>query len=154
MADVDLKKLDRAELLELLIAVSKENEELRRRIEEQDKLLADRSIAISNSGSIAEAALQLSGIFDAAQAAADQYLENVVKHNQFCSGLVDDSKAEAAKIIAEAELRAAKLENETKAKVASCWIEAKEHVKRFYSMTLGPEKAEQVLEEFQNKFDS
>ena len=32
---------------------------------------------IENSGSIAEAALKLSGIFEAAQAAADQYLENI-----------------------------------------------------------------------------
>jgi hypothetical protein len=39
--------------------------------------LNKREIAIESAGSIAEAALKLNGVFEAAQKAADQYLENV-----------------------------------------------------------------------------
>jgi hypothetical protein len=39
--------------------------------------LAERKIVIEKSGSIAEAALKLNGIFEAAQRAADQYLYSI-----------------------------------------------------------------------------
>ena len=44
---------------------------------EAKEQLENRRIQIENSGSIAEAALKLNGIFEAAQAAANQYLENL-----------------------------------------------------------------------------
>lgn len=77
MTEKELHKLKRAELLEMMLAQSREIEVLRARIEELETKLADREIRIRESGSIAEAALQLNGIFEAAQAAADQYLENI-----------------------------------------------------------------------------
>ncbi len=77
MTEKELHKLKRAELLEMMLAQSREIESLRARIEELEEKLADREIRIQESGSIAEAALKLNGIFEAAQAAADQYLENV-----------------------------------------------------------------------------
>lgn len=73
----ELKKLSRADLLELLVAQVKENERLREQLDEAQEQLADRKIEIDRVGSIAEAALQLNGVFQAAQMAADQYLENV-----------------------------------------------------------------------------
>ena len=39
--------------------------------------LADRTLRLEQVGSIAEAALSLNRVFEAAQAAADQYLESV-----------------------------------------------------------------------------
>lgn len=77
MTEKELHKLKRAELLEMMLAQSREIESLRARIEQLEEELADREILIQESGSIAEAALKLNGIFEAAQAAADQYLENV-----------------------------------------------------------------------------
>ena len=77
MTDKELRKLKRIEILELLLEQSRENERLRAEIEEMKKKLEDREIAIKESGSIAEAALKLNGIFEAAQKAADQYLENL-----------------------------------------------------------------------------
>lgn len=77
MTEKELHKLKRAELLEMMLAQSREIDSLRARIEELEEKLADREIRIQESGSIAEAALKLNGIFEAAQAAADQYLENV-----------------------------------------------------------------------------
>lgn len=77
MTDRELKKLSRAELLELLLEESRENERLRGQLKKAKELLASKTIKIENAGSIAEAALALNNVFEAAQKAADQYLENV-----------------------------------------------------------------------------
>lgn len=77
MTDRELKKLGRAELLELLLEESRENELLREQLKSMEKQLESRTIRIEQAGSIAEAALALNGVFQAAQQAADQYLENV-----------------------------------------------------------------------------
>ena len=75
MTDNDLKKLSRAELLELLLDAAKENNRLREEIESLKAQLNDRQIAIAESGTLAEAALKLSGIFTAADEAAKLYLD-------------------------------------------------------------------------------
>lgn len=77
MTDKELRKLKRTDLLELLIEQSKEVEALKGRVAELEQELADRRIQIQESGSIAEAALKLNGVFEAAEAAAQEYLENV-----------------------------------------------------------------------------
>lgn len=77
MTDKELRKLTRTELLELLLAQSREMDRLNNELEQARQQLSKREIALTQSGSIAEAALQLNGIFEAAQAAADQYLENI-----------------------------------------------------------------------------
>ena len=76
-SDSNLKKLSRQELLEMLIAEEKRIEQLEAELEAARAALKDRTIKIENSGSIAEAALKLSGVFEAAQAAADLYMENM-----------------------------------------------------------------------------
>lgn len=77
MTDRELKKLSRADLLELLLEERRENERLRMELEKANEKLSDRMIQLENVGSIAEAALQLNGVFEAAEEAASQYLENV-----------------------------------------------------------------------------
>ncbi|MBR2811224.1 MAG: hypothetical protein IKD69_07575 [Solobacterium sp.] len=77
MQDRDLQKLKRADLLEMLVELSKENDALKRELEEAQRKLEDRNIILREAGNIAEASLRLNGVFDAAQKAAEQYLENV-----------------------------------------------------------------------------
>ena len=72
-----LRKLSKLELLELLAQQEREIQSLRAELAEKEARLADRELKIRECGSLAEAALKLSGIFEAAQQAADQYLENV-----------------------------------------------------------------------------
>ena len=67
MTDKELRRLSRADLLELLLAQRRENEQLRCILDQTQAQLADRTIQIDKAGSIAEASLQLSGIFNAAQ---------------------------------------------------------------------------------------
>lgn len=77
MTDKELKKLNRAELLELLIEQMKENKRLQSELAAANERLEAHDIAIDEAGSIAEASLKLNGVFQAAQAAAAQYLENI-----------------------------------------------------------------------------
>lgn len=79
MTDQELRKLNRLELLELLTKQQERIEELENRVDELEERLQDRQIRIAEAGSIAEAALELTGIFEKAQEAADLYLANVRK---------------------------------------------------------------------------
>lgn len=77
MTNKELKRLSRAELLELLLEQVEENEALRAEIANLKGQLEDRAIKIENAGSIAEAALRLNGVFEAAEAAAKQYVDSL-----------------------------------------------------------------------------
>ena len=68
MTDKELQHLRRSELLEILLAQQKQIDSLKKELAEAKEQL---------SGSIAEAALKLNGIFEAAQQAADQYLYSI-----------------------------------------------------------------------------
>lgn len=76
-SEKELKKLSRSDLLEMLIEQSKEVDRLKAELKQANAALENRRIAIENAGSIAEASMKLSGIFEAAQQAADMYLDNV-----------------------------------------------------------------------------
>lgn len=107
MTEKQLKKLSRAELLEILIQQTKRNDSLEtelaelktvyeEKISEYEALLERKNIAIEESGSIAEASLKLSGIFEAAQQAADVYLENIrlieKKAEERCRTMQEETK--------------------------------------------------------------
>lgn len=77
MTDKELRRLSRAELLEMLVAQSKEVARLQGELDAARIELAERNIKLAHSGSIAEAALRLNGVFEAADRAAAQYLESV-----------------------------------------------------------------------------
>lgn len=77
MDDKRLKKISKKELLEILLAQAKKIEELETELKEVKEELNSRRIEIKKSGSIAEAALKLNGIFELAQKTADEYVENV-----------------------------------------------------------------------------
>jgi hypothetical protein len=72
-----LKKLSKLQLLELLAQQERELQALKKELEEKTAALEDRQIRIEKAGSIAEASLKLNEVFEAAQRAADQYLESL-----------------------------------------------------------------------------
>lgn len=82
MTDQEFKRLKRPELLEILLAQSREIDALREKNQQLTRQLESRRIELSRAGSIARAALELNGIFEKAQAAADMYLENVRQNAQ------------------------------------------------------------------------
>ncbi|MBR3195968.1 MAG: DNA repair protein [Clostridia bacterium] len=77
MNDKDLKKMNRQELLELILAQSRRIQDLEKKLSDAEQRAQSREIQIRNCGSIAEAALTLSGFFEAADRAAHMYIENV-----------------------------------------------------------------------------
>ena len=77
MTEQELRKMNRSDLVELLLILSRENIQLREELEAANAKLAERTLRMENVGSLAEASLALSGIFETAQAAAEQYLENI-----------------------------------------------------------------------------
>ena len=77
MTAKELRQLRRSDLIEILLELSKENLELKEQLQEAERKLQDRQILIESSGSLAEASLRLNKIFEDAQAACDQYEENV-----------------------------------------------------------------------------
>ena len=82
LEEKNLKKMSRKELLELLVFISTKNDELQKELNETKEKLGRKEIIISEAGSIAEAALKLNNIFEIAQKAADEYLENIKRNNK------------------------------------------------------------------------
>lgn len=68
-----LRKSSRQELLEMLLDATEENEQLRKENSELRQRLESRRLLCEQSGSLAEAALKLSGIFEAADEAVRIY---------------------------------------------------------------------------------
>ena len=109
MTEKELRRLSRTDLLELLLAQRKENEQLRCILDETQAQLADRTIKIDNAGSIAEASLQLSGIFAAAQDSCQYYMENIKllseRQTKICQQMEAETKEKCDRMVAEAELK-------------------------------------------------
>ena len=149
MTDEELRKLKRADLLELLVAQGKENEALQEKLRQAEAALWDRQIQLDEAGNIAEAALRLSGVFQAAQKASDQYLENIRKMHEEtesrCTQLEEtsraraeqleqESKAQAERLVAEAEEKARALTAETEAKCRAMVAQAEAETREFWDM--------------------
>ena len=92
MNSKEAKKLTRAELLELLIEQTEENQRLTQKITRLEETLAQRLLVMERSGSIAEAALSLSGVFTKAQDAADRYLLSIRKKEEESDSLVSQAR--------------------------------------------------------------
>ena len=72
-----LKKMSRKELLQLLILQSEEIDKLKKDLDSKNKLIDSKLIMLKEAGSIAEASLKINKVFESAQEAANQYLENI-----------------------------------------------------------------------------
>lgn len=113
MTDGELKKLKRSELLEILVGLSEQNDALTAENETLKARLAERTLTLEHAGSIAEAALQISGVFAAAQDAADRYLESV---KQGTPAAAQDADGQLAQTRAECEALRQKTETECAAR--------------------------------------
>ncbi len=77
MTDKELRKLNRKELLEILVSQQKEIDRLRSELQQAKEELQDRRIAIEKAGSLAEASIAMTNLFEEAQKVADIYLQNI-----------------------------------------------------------------------------
>lgn len=141
MTDSELKKLRRVDLLEMLIAQSRENEALRAKLEQAEEQLQSREITLDKAGSIAEAALQLNGIFEAAEQAGAQYLENIARLSgeqaAVCERMEQKSREKAAAMLQEAEEKCRSMEQETQEKCAQMLANAERESHAYWTALSG-----------------
>lgn len=138
LTDRELKKLSRTDLLELLLAQVQENANLQKQLEEVKEQLQKREIAIDRAGTLAEASLLLNGVFDAAEAAGAQYLENIRRlsgeQERVCAALEQDTRTRCEDMLAETEEKCRQLEQETQEKCDALCAEAEKRANRHWLM--------------------
>lgn len=100
MTEKEMRKLNRYQLLEMLIIQTERADKLQARLELALKKLNEQELHMSELGSIAEASLKLKGVFQAAQEAADMYLEAAKRQ---ADGIEEAARRRAEEIIAKAQ---------------------------------------------------
>jgi len=100
MTDKELRKLKRFQLLELLIMQIKENEDLRQQLNDAESREQERDLRLADLGSVAEASMELHGVFTAAQKAADDYLAAARRQAE---DIVADAHRQAKEILRRAQ---------------------------------------------------
>ena len=106
LTEKDIKKLNRYQLLELLIVQTERADKLQAKLDIAEKQLENRELQISSLGSIAEASLQLKGVFQAAQDAADMYIDAAKKRAE---EIEDTAHKKAEEILAQAQAQARRI---------------------------------------------
>ncbi|MBQ1270025.1 MAG: hypothetical protein IIW34_08035 [Clostridia bacterium] len=163
ITEMELKKLGRGDLLELLLTQGKENEELRFKLKAAEDKLASREVAVREAGSLAEAVAMINGLMESAQKTADYYLDNIkmraeshesliaklesesmqkadtlVKDaEEKCAAMIKDAEEKAAVMVREAEEKKAQLETDTKQQVDAYWKEVSTKLEEFYQSHRG-----------------
>lgn len=129
MTENELRRLSRADLLELLIQQSVELQETRDKLAQAEAALQKKELAINEAGSIAEAALQLNGVFEAAQASCQQYIDNIRLLSQrqatVCAQMEQESRDRAVSMLTETSKKCETMETEAKIRCAEMTSKAK-----------------------------
>ena len=81
LTEKELRRLRRAELLELLVEQGRVVERLQKEVAELRAEAEERRISIEKAGSIAEASLALTKIFEDAQEASRIYMDNIERRS-------------------------------------------------------------------------
>ena len=107
MTERQLRRASRADLLKLLLDERKEQDMLRQQIAQLQERLQYRQIAIDQSGTLAEAALRLSGIFDAAEIACQCYTENIRalsgRQEEICRTMEQETREKCDRMLEQAK---------------------------------------------------
>ena len=99
MTDQEFKRLSRAELIEIIYQLQLQIDGLTEQNQMLEKELEDKRLRISNTGNLAEAALEINDCFRTAQNAAEQYLSEI-------KALRDSAEAERQQILMKAQMEA------------------------------------------------
>lgn len=127
MTQKELQKLNRRQLLELLIIQTERADQLEEKLHAIEAKLSRQQVTAEQVGSIAEASLQISGIFEAAESAADLYLENIRKQEDQRRQMEEDATSKAEEIIAQANIRAGMIIAEAEKRCVQLQREADEY---------------------------
>lgn len=139
MTDKQLKHLSRMELIDIIYELQKQNEANTAQLEKLQAALDEKTLHIENAGSIAEAAVQISGVLEAAQAAADQYLLSVRAATADMEAkaqaaaqqrdiLLADAQKQSEELVQAAQQRAEQLEQDAQSRAQALDAEAEKQV--------------------------
>ena len=102
MKEEALKRLSRSELLKLLLAQTQKTEHLQEQLAEAREALSCRQLKMQQVGDLAHAVLAVNDVMEAAQKAAQQYLDSIAameaETKAKCEKLIGDSMEEAERI--------------------------------------------------------
>lgn len=106
MTDKEFKHLSRSQLMEIIYRLQLQIDELNEQKQVLEDALADKRLRISNTGNLAEAALEINDCFRSAQNAAEQYLNEIKLMREETESerqkILSQARAEASVIIANA----------------------------------------------------
>lgn len=106
----ELRRMRRTELIEIIYALKQSETTLEAQKAALEAQLAERTLRLEQAGSIAEAALSLNHVFEAAQQAADDYLVSA-----------EAAKAEAEKLLEETRQQCEAMRRDAENDVAAKW---------------------------------
>ena len=116
MTDKEFKRLSRSQLIDIIYQLQLKQEELTADNERLTKELADKRLRVSKAGNIAQAALEIHNVMQAAQDAAEHYLEEmhirgdceyqrVLKEaGDTARAIIEKAQQEAEQIVAQAKM--------------------------------------------------
>ncbi len=119
MTDRELRHLSRAELVDIIYELQLQSDEKDRQMQKLRSALEDRTLRISKAGSIAEAAISINGVFEVAQAAANQYLASVKTGTAYVERMLAEAEEKRREILSDAEQRAADIVRNAEQQAAS-----------------------------------
>lgn len=143
MTDKELKRLSRRELVDIIYELQKKDAERENEIEQLQAALAKKELAVSEAGSIAEAALKVNGVFEAAQAAANQYLLSIRAANADVTEKIETARKQSDELLRQANQRADNIISEAEAKANAIISNANQDAAK--SWTQFQQKADELL---------
>ena len=117
MTDKEFKRLSRSQLIDIIYQLQLKQEELTAENEKLSKELADKRLRVREAGNIAEAALEIHNVMQAAQDAAAHYVEEVQMRvdeeyqrilkiaNNKAAVIMEEANKAAAEIVAQASIK-------------------------------------------------
>ena len=110
MTDKEFKRLSRSQLIDIIYQLQLKQEELIADNERLSQALADKRLRINKAGNIAEAALEIHNVMQAAQDAAAHYLEEIqIRVDEEYKKILKQANDKAAEIIGNARQEAAEI---------------------------------------------
>ncbi len=107
ITDKEFKRLSRSQLIDIIYQLQLKQDELTAENEKLSKALSDKRLRVSKAGNIAEAALEIHNVMQAAQDAAAHYLEEIrIMRNETeekCRRLLEKAQKDAGDIVAQAK---------------------------------------------------
>lgn len=137
-SEMELRKLGKSELVNRVEELNKEVEMLKEQLGAAENKLNSREIELKEAGSIAEASLRINGVFEAAQEAAKQYLENIKnlsgQQELICKQREKESHEKAVRLMEDTAEKCSRMEKETKAKCEKMVLMAKQESENYWDV--------------------